>query len=98
MSNNVLNILRNPVIKIIGTILVLYYALFHNNKNPESMANRFSSTNIQKNVAAAKQNSVSIIHNIERAKLEAKEKQQQITIPPQQNSGQSNNNKITPTN
>ncbi len=89
--NNISNILRNPLVKIIGTIIILYYALFYNNKNPESVANRFSSDSIHKNIDTAKHNSNSIIMGIQRAQMETLEKQKQATAVPQ-NNVQPNNN------
>ena len=63
----VMELLRNPIIKITGLVLVLYFALFYDKKNPDSLGNRLSSERIAKNFHEAQEKSTFIMSNIERA-------------------------------
>ena len=62
-----MELLRNPIIKITGLVLVLYFALFYDKKNPDSLGNRLSSERIAKNFHEAQEKSTFIMSNIERA-------------------------------
>jgi len=70
----ILNLLRNPLIKILGLCAVFYFGLLANKKDPESLGNRLSKENISRNIDEAKYQSQYIIENIKNAKrLEAGE-------------------------
>lgn len=64
----VMEMLRNPIIKITGLVLVLYFALFHDKKNPDSLGNRLSSERIAKNFHEVQEKSTFIMSNIEKAR------------------------------
>jgi len=66
-----MEIFRNPLIKTIGLILVIYFALFHDKKNPDSLGNRLSSDRIVKNFREVQERSVFIMSNIEKARNSA---------------------------
>lgn len=67
-------LLRNPIIKIIGIVAIIYFALFADKKNPESLGHRFAKDKIEKNLHEAKQKSSFIITNVNLAQQMAKEK------------------------
>jgi hypothetical protein len=73
----IFQLLRNPIIKTIGIVFVLYFALFANKRNPESLGNRLSADNIKKNLNEVSQKSKFIITNVKAAKELAKEKEMQ---------------------
>lgn len=60
----IFEILRNPLIKLIGIGLILYFALFANTENPKSLGNRLSSEEIKKDLNNAKDKSAFIIKNV----------------------------------
>lgn len=64
----VFELLKNPFIKIIGVILVLYFALFADKRNPQSLGNRLSTENIKKNFNEAQRQGRFIASNIRAAK------------------------------
>jgi len=64
----VIELLQKPLIKIIGLMLVLYFGLFADKKNPDSLGNRLSSENIKKNFFEAQQKSSFIFSNIDQAR------------------------------
>ena len=57
---NYQDIVKNPIVRIVATILILYFALFHNKKDPRSLSSRYSKENIEKNMhdAAAKKKEI----------------------------------------
>ncbi len=57
-------IFKNPIIKIICLALVLYFALFKNKDNPNSLGNRFSVDKIKQGVKQVDQNGFSIVSGI----------------------------------
>lgn len=85
----IFELLRNPLIKTIGIVLVLYFALFANKEKPESLGNRLSSENIKKSFGEAQNQSKFIITNVKIAQEIAKEKAEE------QKSAQQNISDIT---
>lgn len=71
----VFELLKNPIIRTIGVIIIVYFGLFHNKKDPESLGNRLSSENIKKNLSEAGEKSRFIISNIRVAQEIAKNQQ-----------------------
>jgi len=69
----ILEILRNPLIKAIGIITILYFGLFSNKSNPDSLGSRLSSEKIKKNFSEAKEKSKFIITSVQSAQEAAKE-------------------------
>lgn len=65
--------LKNPLIKICGVVVIIYLGLFSNKSNPDSLGNRLSAENIQKNLHEAKKKSQFIAANISAAKKISKE-------------------------
>jgi hypothetical protein len=68
------NLLKNPLIRICATILIVYLALFSNKENPNSLGNRFSKERLQKNFTEMKEKGQFIKKNIDTAKRIEKEK------------------------
>jgi hypothetical protein len=85
----IFELLRNPIIKTIGVILVLYFALFANKKNPDSLGNRLSANNIKKHFNKIQEKGRFIAANVKIAreleqerkggKIREKSKEQKIT-------------------
>jgi hypothetical protein len=68
-------ILKNPIVKICAVFVILYFALFSNKENPDSLRNRLSKENIEKNLHDASNKSKFIISNVGAAKKAIKEKE-----------------------
>jgi hypothetical protein len=68
-------ILKNPLIKITGIILILYFALFYNNHDSRSLNKRLSADNIKESLELAKKQQEFISNNIK----EAQEAQNKLT-------------------
>lgn len=77
----ILELLRNPLIKGIGIVLVLYFALFANTEHPKSLGNRLSSKNIKKDLAEVTDKSKFIVTNVKMAKDLAKNSNPQAAVP-----------------
>lgn len=75
---NLSELLKNPIIKTIGIVIVLYFALFANKKSPDSLGNRLSSENIKKNISQAQKQGKFIIRNLREAKKAANSKENRI--------------------
>lgn len=68
-------ILKNPIVKICAVFVILYFALFSNKENPNSLRNRLSKENLEKNLHDASNKSKFIISNVGAAKKAVKEKE-----------------------
>jgi hypothetical protein len=71
----IFKLLRNPIIKIIGISVILYYGLFANKEKPGSLANRFSSEQIKKDFSEVREKTVFIAENVKLAREIAQEKE-----------------------
>jgi len=71
----IFKLLRNPIIKIIGISVILYYGLFTNKEKPGSLANRFSSEQIKKDFSEVREKTVFIAENVKLAREIAQEKE-----------------------
>lgn len=60
----IFDLLRNPLVKITGILTILYFALFSNTYNPNSLGNRFSKENLKKNFDAAQEQGKFIATNL----------------------------------
>jgi FtsZ-interacting cell division protein ZipA len=60
-------IINNPIFRICGIIAILYYGLFQNKSNPESLGNRLSPERIKSNLSDISEKSVYIIQNVGKA-------------------------------
>lgn len=72
---NIFALLRNPLVRIIGAAIIIYFALFHDKKNPEALGNRLAPQRVKQELNIAKENSNFIISNVALAKQIAEEKQ-----------------------
>lgn len=61
-------VLKNPLIKICGAVVIIYLGLFANKDNPESLGNRISKENLQKNFHEVRKKSQFIASNVSAAK------------------------------
>ncbi len=64
-------ILKSRLFRILGAITILYFALFSQKDNPESLANRFSSENIKKNKQIMSEKAKIIAENIKATRSES---------------------------
>ena len=61
-------LLKNPIIKIAGIFLILYFGLFADKENPNSLGSRFSKSQLNHDLSDVKQKSHFIIANLSAAK------------------------------
>lgn len=66
------NIIRNPLVKTIGIVLVLYFGLFTNKEDPGSLGNRMAPKKIKENVNEAWEQGKFIATNVKKAQELAK--------------------------
>lgn len=66
--NNIISFLQIPLVRIVGVIVVLYFALFSNKEKPDSLGNRLSKEEIVKNFNEAKERTHFITTTIQSAK------------------------------
>ena len=64
----IFDLLRNPLVKITSIVTILYFALFSNTYNPNSLGNRFSKENLKKNFDAAQEQGKFIATNLKIAR------------------------------
>lgn len=76
----IINLTKNRFIKIIGIFLVLYFALFYNKENPNSLGNRWSMENLKNNFGEMNEKSRFIITNVGMARQIEKEKAAQANL------------------
>jgi len=62
--NSILSLLRIPLIRFIGVVVILYFALFSNKHNPDSLRNRLSKENIEQNLHDVQAKGRFIVSNI----------------------------------
>ena len=60
-------IINNPIFRICGVVVILYYGLFKNKYEPESLGNRFSAERIKSNISEVSEKSAYIAENIRKA-------------------------------
>ena len=59
-----MNIVNNPLIKIVGIILIIYFALFHDTKHKENLRNRLSKEKLKDNASYVENTAISAINNL----------------------------------
>ncbi len=60
-------IFKNPLFRICGVVIILYYGLLKDKSNPESLARRLSSERIKANISEISHKSYYVINNIQNA-------------------------------
>ena len=70
---NIFQLLRNPLVKIIGAGVILYFALFHDKNNPESLGNRLDPQRVKSELNEVREKGSFIISNVNLAKQVAEE-------------------------
>ncbi len=60
-------LIRNPIFRIVGAMLILYYGLLNNKNQPNSLANRLAPEKIMNNLSEASSKSIDIIDNLNKA-------------------------------
>lgn len=73
----IVDLLRHPLIKTIGIALILYFALFSNKQNPNSLGNRLSTDRVKHNLEEVREKSEFIVTNVKKAQQLAREKELQ---------------------
>ena len=73
----IIRIIQKPIIKAFGILVILYFALFNNKENPESLGNRLSTESIKKNFGEAFQKSQSVITNVKFAGEKVKDQEKE---------------------
>lgn len=71
----IFKLLKNPIIKLLGVGIILYFALFFNNSDPESLGNRLAPGKIKKDLSEAQEKSRFIISNVKMAQELVKERE-----------------------
>ncbi len=72
-----MNMIKNPLFKIIGVIAIIYLGLFNNTEKKDSLGNRITTERIKENLGYIKDKSVYIKENLKNSKeYEATENQQ----------------------
>jgi hypothetical protein len=61
------SIIKNPIFRICGIVVILYYGLFQNKHDPDSLNNRLAPTKIKSNLSEISEKSVYIIQNVKKA-------------------------------
>lgn len=61
------SITKNPIFRICGIALILYYGLFQNKDNPDNLGNRLAPERIKSNLSEISDKSVYIIGNVKKA-------------------------------
>lgn len=57
----------NPIFRTVGIILILYFALFHNKQDPDSLGNRLSGERLKENLQEMSVKSVDILEGVRKA-------------------------------
>jgi hypothetical protein len=70
----IFKLLRNPLIKIIGVVSILYFALFYDKKEPEALGNRLAPERIKQEIGQAHEKGEFIISNVHLARQMAQDK------------------------
>ncbi len=73
-----LEFLKIPLVKIIATIVILYFGLFYNKSDPASLGSRLSSQNIKRNLNEIQEQGKFIAVNITAAKELHKKKSEEL--------------------
>lgn len=76
----ILELLKNPIIKTVGIVVILYFGLFANKENPDSLGNRLAPEQIKKNFGEMREKGNFIIENVKTAQELAKEKEAQKSV------------------
>lgn len=78
----VFELLRSPLVKIIGITVILYFALFSNKENPNSLGNRLSPAKVKEHLNEVQEKSRFIVSNVKMAQELNKEKAAQLQPTP----------------
>jgi hypothetical protein len=63
-----MKIIQNPLFRIIGIGVILYYGLFHNKYNDNSLRNRLSPEKLKADLSEVSSKTVYIINGVQKAK------------------------------
>jgi hypothetical protein len=78
-------LIRNPIFRIVGIIVVLYYGLFYNKQQPDSLSKRFAPDQIKNNLTEISSKSIDILSNLKKVE-DIKKSLESQPIKEQQNS------------
>jgi hypothetical protein len=62
-----MKLIQNPIFRIIGIGVILYYGLLYNKSHPDSLANRLAPQKVKNNLTEISEKSTNIITNIKKA-------------------------------
>jgi len=82
------DLVKNPLFKIFGVAMILYFALFSNNSDNRSMGRRYSSENIKESFSEATRKK----KEIERKLSEAKKLKAQLDMQNKQDNNSNDEN------
>ena len=77
-----MKLINNPLFRIIGITIIIYFALFHNKENKNSLRNRLSSERIKANAEYIKNQGIYIKENLDKAKEYERLEEQNTTSQP----------------
>lgn len=63
-----MNLVNNPIFKLVGIGLIIYFALFHDTSNKDNLRNRISSDKIKKNLVHIRDKASYIKENYDKSK------------------------------
>ena len=66
--NIIFNILRQPLVKLFAVILILYFGLFYDKTNPDSLGNRLAPERLRKDFNEVQEKTFFIVSNLKEAK------------------------------
>ncbi|MCE3255308.1 MAG: hypothetical protein K0R25_802 [Rickettsiaceae bacterium] len=75
------SLIKNPIFRIIGILVILYYGLFYNNDKPESLKARLAPEKIKSNLSDMSSKSLYIIENVKKAEEVNDSQTQNQSIP-----------------
>jgi hypothetical protein len=75
-----MKLLQNPFLKFIGVVAVIYFALFANKKNPESLGNRVSISKVKEHIGEIEEKGRFIATNVKAAREYSKMKATQPEV------------------
>jgi hypothetical protein len=67
-----MNLAKNPLIKIVGILIIIYFALFYDTQNKSNLRNRLSTDKLKKNFVHIKNTTENIKKNIKTSRVEFK--------------------------
>lgn len=77
-----MKLLQNPLVKVAGIVVIIYFALFANKNNPQSLGNRLSAERLKKDFSEIEQKGKFIAGNVQAARSYAKAHEEEVARNP----------------